>query len=315
MKKYAVAFACDNNYAMPFAVTLESMLLHRKETTFYDVFCMVPSGFSQENMQRIEKIKQKYSNFKLTFLDMKDAFQSLSMTVKHISYVTYFRLKIPELITDHDQCLYLDVDMIVKQDLSDLIGLPLGDNLVGAVVNPAFATRSKVKTYPIPAGTYFNAGMILFNSKKIREEGLSEKLYAMISEDFKCMDQDLLNVATTGRVAFVDLKYNFLIKLVTYDQEMRCRSLYGQGYDEARDTPAIIHYANREKPWAYSNVPYEKDWHDVFAQSVYADMNLTFQPYKVKKFSLLKNYLNNQKRRLFGKKVHPLTLAKFPIVE
>lgn len=303
MKKYAVAFACDNNYAMPFAVTLESMLQSRHETTFYDVYCLIPGNFSAENIEKIEQIKAKYDNFDLTFINMADTFQNVLMTIDHISHVAFFRLMIPELVKDHDQCLYLDVDMIVKEDLSELISTDLGDNLIGAVANPSFATRTKVKDYPIEIGTYFNSGMVLFNSKKILEENKHLEFYNRVSENFKCLDQDLLNVCTNGRVHFIDLRYNLLVKLTSFDQAPRARKMYREKFDKALKTPAIIHYANREKPWNYDGVDYEEDWLSVFHNSVYSDMKLVRKPFRRAIFKMIMNYLNNVKRNLIGKKI------------
>lgn len=282
--KYNVVFACDNNYAMPFAVVLESMLASKAVDTFYDVHCLVPGAFSKENVERIGQLAGKYEGFSLQYHDLADRFQDKEMTIKRISYVTYFRLLLPELLPDAKVCLYLDVDMIVCGDLRPLFSEDIKDCYLGAVRHPskAYRKRNKIKSYDVPGEGYFNAGMLLMNLELMRRDNKQEEFLRLMDENFVLQDQDVMNVACTSRTKYLGLKYNAMTKLFKLGYGKQAKALYGEELVEAKTNPVIIHYADPEKPWQFTNLPFGQLWDDVFLKSVYQDQSLErqyFSPY------------------------------------
>lgn len=51
-KVIPIALAADNNYAMPMAVTITSILENANKNTFYDFYLLIPSEFSTKNKKR-----------------------------------------------------------------------------------------------------------------------------------------------------------------------------------------------------------------------------------------------------------------------
>ena len=84
----------------------------------------------------------------------------LKRAAKHISIETNFRLKIASLIPNVEKCIYLDSDLILTENISKLWMQDIDDYYFAAV------TDKKVG---------FNAGVLLINLKKWREDNLEKK--------------------------------------------------------------------------------------------------------------------------------------------
>jgi len=274
MNKLAVVFACDDNYALPFAVVLESLLINRKKGTYYDVYCLVPESFSANNLEKLNTLEEKYEDFTLNFIDLGNKFKNTAMSIEHISYVTYFRLLLPELLISYDKCLYLDVDMIITEDLTELFATDLDGFYLGAVKHPLLFHRTKIKQYSISDNSYFNAGMLLMNLELLRKDNMQSKFIELMKEQFAIQDQDVLNIACNKKVKFLALKYNMMIKTCEFLEQLKSIKVYENDFFDAKRAPIIIHYANKEKPWQYNNLKFSQQWNDVFSQSIFSDLDL-----------------------------------------
>jgi len=90
MKKIPVVFACDDNYAMPFAVAVESLLANKDDSTFYDIYCLVPEALSNDNLEKLKQLDIKYTNFRLTYITPDKHLKDIKVAAG-LSYVTYYR--------------------------------------------------------------------------------------------------------------------------------------------------------------------------------------------------------------------------------
>jgi lipopolysaccharide biosynthesis glycosyltransferase len=165
----------------------------------------------------------------------------------HYTKEVYYRLLLPELIPD-DRVLYLDTDLIVNGNLSEFYNLGFNGNLLAAVED---AGAEWYKTYIGFSITdkYFNAGVMLYDLKAIREEKLENKWIEMASKHkFHLQDQDILNVSCKGKILEVDVVYNVSLSTVDYDNPPFDLSL-GE----------IIHFAG-PKPWQDENAPMKEIW-------------------------------------------------------
>jgi lipopolysaccharide biosynthesis glycosyltransferase len=164
------------------------------------------------------------------------------------SSATFLRFLVPSLVKA-DKILYLDCDMIVHGDLQPLFQTDLNDR-IAAVVSELFVSRFAEKLSLNLR--YFNAGMMLFNAAKWRDEGWLEKSIRFINEKFaplfhgkkNCGDQDILNMICLGQVVYVHPRYNMVNPIFL-------RRIFFQGklFVDAYDNPVIIHFAGGAKPW------------------------------------------------------------------
>ena len=92
-----------------------------------------------------------------------------------------------------DKLLYLDIDMMAANDITQLYNIDVTDYEYAAVKEK----YGSVLLWP----DYINAGMLLFNMKKARETGLLEKARELIkTKKFLFADQTALYKATTKKL-------------------------------------------------------------------------------------------------------------------
>ncbi len=127
-----VLCAADDNYAKPLAVTLHSAASHLKRGLSLNVL-LLDGGISEEN----------WHGLKETFVDLPIHLQVMRpdvsqvndlVTSHHITHTAYFRLLAAKLLPDTiDKVIYLDSDVLVQDDLSELWEQELGNHYCLAV--------------------------------------------------------------------------------------------------------------------------------------------------------------------------------------
>lgn len=262
-KNVAVAFSCSNHFAPYFGVLLNSIVLNSSEDSNYDIIVLV-NPMSSVNRDRLMQIVAGHNNFSLRFFEISSLIKQYKFSVKqHLALETWYRLFLPSIMTNYDKVLYLDCDMIVKEDIAKLYNTDISSYMLAAARDLAI-----IGLYNYEIGNakkyidsileldepykYIQAGTVLLNLKMIREEYETDELLELgQSRAWEWSDQDVLNIIANGRVLILDQKWN-----VEHDRarkrlnEMqRSPMQFYNEYLEARKDPKIIHYAGGEKPW------------------------------------------------------------------
>ena len=135
--------------------------------------------------------------------------------------------------------------MIVKTPLKELYNMEFDDNYVIAVKDSwhkhEFADKHKIQNY-------FNAGMLLINNKKWKEDDITMKLVKntlLFKNEIFYGDQDILNYTFNKKVKNVSSIYNMQSFSHLFEET---KSLSDDEIENLL-VPTIIHYTNREKPW------------------------------------------------------------------
>ena len=261
-----VAFAADNNYVPMVSTTIYSMLKNASSDYRYDIY-VLSRDISGENQQRMRDFFAQFDNASLRFLDVSHLIEGYSLATNnpHISIETYYRFLVQELMPFYDKVLYLDSDLIVKDDVSKLFETELGDNLLAAVRDLDFCAHINTKRDEridyardilemSDPYSYFQAGVLLLNTKAMREFHSIEEWLSFAGDDrFIYNDQDALNAQCEGRVCYLDYDWN-----VMTDCNGRISSVFAYApaniYDaflDSRNHERIVHYAGFEKPWTH----------------------------------------------------------------
>ena len=248
-----VFFAADENYLPFLAVTLVSMQEYASEENFYHVHVLGTSrgGANEKILKKMER-----ENFKIDFHDVSKKSKEIAHLIRCRDYYTsaiYFRLFIPQLFSQYDKAVYLDCDTVLLQDVARLYTTPIGNNLVGAVVDGAVASVTAFKEYTknalgISSDKYFNSGVLVMNLKKMREMGFCNTFSKVLAsyEFIVAPDQDCLNLICKGKVYYLSKAWN------TMPIEAGKRG----------EKPALVHYNLSMKPWHYDHVLYEEYFWD-----------------------------------------------------
>lgn len=249
----SIAMATDNNYAYPTMVAITSILNNCNPKTNINFYVMLSGDFEQSLKDKIKSFEKKYKNCSVSFIDMKDKLKDL-YTSGNIKTAAYYRLLLPDILSELDKILYMDVDTITQYDLSDLFNIDIEDYyLAGCKDNGAEWISIACVDYVKKFGkedclkNYINSGILLFNLKKMREDNLVEKLIECASShNFNCHDQDTINWICHDKIKKIDNIYN------NFPNFIQKNDVKNQ---------VIIHYA-ADKPWKNKNVKYASIWWD-----------------------------------------------------
>lgn len=271
-----VVLASDNNYAPYLYVALLSMLANANKNTFYKIFILVPNAFAMDNTSRINQLQNLFQNCDITFIDMKNCFENVKLRIKHITYITYYRLLIPELFTNFDKCVYLDIDTVVNCDLQDMYNTDIENCYIAGVktpnyhVNPERLEKFRTKLGLPDLKQYVNAGILLLNLKKLREDNVVPKFLELMGKNFPTQDQDIINVACYNHIKHLPFKFNISnFTFSNYSYEHLSKVYSDDELSDAQATRGIVHYSDKIKPWKNPNVPFADLWWNFARKSPY----------------------------------------------
>lgn len=250
MQKYNIVFATDQNYIEHLSVSLIS-LLHNNSNLDFKIY-IINGGIEKEKWQKLETIVQKY-NVELIDICIDDTIFEKLVTNHHFTKANYYRLLIPEFI-DEEKVLYMDADIVVNGNISELYNLDIEDYYIAAVENPGFDRHKELKMDK--NSKYFNSGIILINNKKWKDSKLSKNVIDFVSENqesIKFVDQCGLNAVINGSWKLVQLKYNQQAVIFEKDFDDKYNCFSKEELEEAKLNPVIIHYTGSSKPWHFRN--------------------------------------------------------------
>lgn len=260
-----VVFSCDENYAMPLCVSLLSLLKKAKKTTFYEIYVLLETDFSSESKEKILSLRKKYPNCQITFFVIGSEFDDAYVSI-HITKAAYFRLKIASLLPDITKCLYLDCDLLVLKDLTELFETNLESHLLAGVKASGMYEEAKLRRGLKPETIYINSGVLVLNLEKIRLENMEQEFLSLAKISYQYHDQDIINVACEGRIKILDFKYN--LPAYTFYQEggqikhgTRVETNYSEEeINTALKNRVILHYSGTHKPWNKKDMFYGEIW-------------------------------------------------------
>ena len=115
------------------------------------------------------------------------------------TYMSMMRVALPMLLPEEERVLYLDIDTIVRKDISELWDLLIGDKYFAAVREPA---KSR------PGFTYINEGVMMMNLEKMRD-GLAKRMIDELNRHaWPCKEQDLYSEWCQGQFLLLPGDYN-----------------------------------------------------------------------------------------------------------
>lgn len=239
-----ICFNLDEKYVFPCKVLIQSILKHTKEQiTFHFI------GIDKRDMATDMKC-MFYPNPDLSWFtadNLKDYY--------YFSQAAMYRLLIPFLIKE-DKVLYMDIDMLVRDDIKELYDTEV--KYVGAVIDPCdMLHKTRLNT---GSEQYYNSGLILFNSKSIREDYPNYKdLILQAQKDYvlDLRDQDIFNIVFKDNITTLDYKWNIDSYNLKEKKESKETST---AKDKAYKNPSIVHCMGKNKWWTLEGMNFGDEW-------------------------------------------------------
>jgi lipopolysaccharide biosynthesis glycosyltransferase len=273
-----VLFSIDASYYHQLRAVLTSLVQHHEHVELAVHVLHLDLGQVQ-----IDTIRRDFHRPSLTldfykFNPPLNADELLYSTGHIQSLSTFSRVFLGDVLPETvDKILYLDCDILIRGDLTELWNEPFD----GCVVIAARDVSCEVEFYTIAdcpemAGRakdpYFNAGVLLVDVRRFRELQVKETCLDLIGRygsKLRCYDQDVLNMALSGRWKQMSWRWNYLAPLAFVGNSALHRSvaLPAQYAD-----PRLVHFIYQFKPWQSAYLgPYREEFLRHFGGQVEPD--------------------------------------------
>jgi len=257
-----IVCGADDKFAMPLAVTLFSALKNLHPGNDCHLF-IIDGGIKSRKKERIERALRKASRrFEIRWIPFDLNSITAVRTTKVISKAAYLRILIPNLLPQSvSKVIYLDCDMIVESDLSDLWSLHFEGKPTMGVQDycfPYISSPSAVSNFEelsLPPDTpYCNSGLLVMNLEFWRKHDLTARIFDYLNANgdrLKHFDQDGINAIMAGNWVLLDPRWNVSLSSVPNfgDGLQLSREEKEKRRQQIRNSPYIIHYTSKHKPW------------------------------------------------------------------
>lgn len=254
-KKYALVTILDNNFAPYFYVFLKSFL----ENNLWfsgDVVILYNYDLSFISNENIRQIKLLYRNIIFKKIETNRYNHTIKEFKSKVS--RNFHRFIPSILTlesfnviGYDKVLYLDSDMLVIGDISELF--KIGANIIATRDTSEYIRLTEVK--PINDDSIkLNGGFLLLDGNFIKSRNHVDKMLDVFQniKEPTFLDQSILN----------EYLKNFEVCFVSSDFNLLKRCFDDSKSDELKKHLSdikIIHYVG-EKPWMDKQKEFEKNY-------------------------------------------------------
>ena len=251
-----VAAACDEKYAMPLAAMLASVgasLSAQRRVVVH----VLETGLLDQTRVRIER--RLHPQLELNWIPIDvSRLHSLQATLRRfdtVSLQSYYRLLLPEVLSSQlHKVIYLDCDLVVNHDVSELWDLDSGGTCLLAVPELIAASRfvsskAGIRLYRelgLPADLpIFNSGVMVLNLQRWRALRIAQRALVYLHEAAQHLqwhDQEAINAVVAGDWQALDPRWNVTMHAF---RETNDRTRHASVINDS----FILHFNSAIKPW------------------------------------------------------------------
>lgn len=258
-----IVFASDDTYAQHLGVAILSLFESNKSFITINVF-ILDNQITKSNKDNLYEILKNYVGRNIFFIEINSKLEFLKRKYRiphSISISSYSRLFLTELLETHiDKVIYVDSDGLFLQSLHDLWSTDLNNNSI-AGVKDIVDVQFKIKIGLEKTGNYINAGFLLINLKKWRDENTFAKFIKVIVQHGGSVphhDQGILNSVFRDKILVLSPKYNVLSTFYEFSDVAKMQNYFSldhyytqKEFDDAKQNPVFLHFtpSYSKRPW------------------------------------------------------------------
>lgn len=250
MMYFDIVCSCDNNYASHCLAMIRSLV--SKSRFKYHVH-LLSNDISETYLNILRGVCEDFDGKLSRYHVDEDKLDNVVFRKNNpLTKAAYYRILLSSILPDSvSKVLYLDCDIIVRKDISDIFETDLKTSGVAAVRDLMTSPVNKEHCSQLNFGLnskYFNSGVMLINLDYWRTNDIESKLieFSRRKRFVYFHDQDALNFVFKDSWIELSPKWNYLnmsdLKLVNLNDEFSLRDCY--------KNPVVVHYASSTlKPW------------------------------------------------------------------
>ena len=193
LKKYKnninICVSLNNIYVYPQLVSIESVLINcNKHKTFLTYHILCAPDVTENTLSILKSLVNKYPlNLEIIFYNMNNNFMKFDNY--RISQATAYRLAAP-IMLDIDRLIHLDGDTLTLKDLTKMYKMDMKDNYIFGTLD---VMSDGIDYLGIKSEKYINAGVVLLNLEKIRNDNKTIDIFNFINSRTGISDQTVFN--------------------------------------------------------------------------------------------------------------------------
>ena len=269
------------NYFVPACVTIQSILENSSVSDKYVVYCLLTDDLEDNYKELLQILGGGRVQF--VYINMTGKLEGIYVDERY-TIAASFRLVLSELLSNLDKVIYLDCDIIVRQNLAALYtAIDLKDNYLAAVFEaPLEHQLEYIQSLGIESNNYFNSGFLVMNLDQLRKDGMASKFIEAAKQDgLQFPDQDVLNQLCQSKTLSLSPVYNGIRTFFLPQYKSNFLKKYTAMDWNIVQTNSNIHYTGG-KPWNIVAVEFQY-WWDYFYKLPIAIQNLFPINHKVHK--------------------------------
>ena len=184
-----ITVSLNNRYIYPQLVSIESVLINcNKHKTFLTYHILCAPDVTENNLSILKSLVNKYPlNLEIIFYNMNNNFKKFDNW--RISQATAYRLATP-IILDINRLIHLDGDTLTLKDLTKMYKMDMKDNYIFGTLD---VLSDGIDKFGIKSEKFINAGVVLLNLEKIRNDNKTIDLFEFINSRTGISDQTVFN--------------------------------------------------------------------------------------------------------------------------
>ena len=252
-----VTFAADDRFAKPLAAAVASVIANLARDRKLNVF-IVDGGVSEANKDKIGQLKDR-ARVNIEWLKPSKSHCDLlkSLPCGYVGRTCYYKMLVPELLgPEYPRIIYLDSDVIVEADITELWKTDLDDNyvltahdLLNPRVSSPFGLENWRELERREDDELFNTGVLVLNAAKWHKENVRHRLVEYLRGNYRFVrlcDQDAMNAVFRHEWGRLNPRWNVL----PYMNVASSYSLLNKKDHEDLVMGAyLLHYCGPSKPW------------------------------------------------------------------
>ncbi len=266
MNRTPIVVAFTPNYFIPAATAMLSVLEHSPKEEGFHFICLLSEPMPQDLLNRLSLIDGGTGRLTYECVELKEELLQGTYIDPKYTIAASFRLLVADIFPQYDKLIYMDCDVIIRQDLAKLYReIDLGENYFAGIVEASTPYQCEgIKRIGAKVGEYINSGFLVMNLDLQRRDKMSEKFLEALKVDYlEFPDQDVINTVCLGRILALPPKYNGIRTFMQREMKDIFLKYYTEADWDEIDREGTIHYTG-QKPWRAYALKFEYWWATYF---------------------------------------------------
>ena len=243
---YNIVIVSDEGYIRHAAVMLTSLFCTNQDKSF--AIYLLTDGITTEAEDKLRGVCEGHG---ATLKVITCGIDNLGdFPVGQWQPIMYFKLLMPQLLpSTEERCLFLDVDMVICDDIGPLYRWDLQDNVIAAAEDMPDCIAFKPRLGLKDTDLYINSGVMVCDLKKWwqmeQESPVMDYATGIIHKIVN--EQDVIACYFKDKIALLPIRWN--MTTFYFNRQPKIFAKYLPELEQAKRHPGIIHFAAPIKPW------------------------------------------------------------------